>query len=115
MHKEGKYLYRLDEVGKVVLLGLYTHGKAKTLSDYLKDAGITNDNSRQVEVAISLESLELIKEVTYRLPLEIRAELTPLGESLVRSLLKPKTSKVKNVIDKARKHFGSNMDYSMNV
>lgn len=111
MRRKGKYLYRLDEVGKVILMGLHKHGRAKSLSQHLNEAGINFDSSRQVELAISLESLELIKNVSYRLPLEIRGELTPLGESLVVAILKTKKNKLNDALNTIRQRFGKDFEY----
>jgi hypothetical protein len=112
MPKDGKYIYCLDEVGKAILIGLYKYGRGKTIEESLTDAKIQCDNSRQVEAAISLEALELIHSVSYQLPLEIHAELTPLGYALAKAMLKPKKSKVKTFIVNASRRFGTDYDFS---
>jgi len=73
------------------------------------------DNMRQVEIAINLEALELIQSVTYQLPIEIHAELSPLGEAVVKALQKVRESKVKAMIANARRHLRADFDLSLNT
>lgn len=80
------FAYKLDDAGKAILLGLRSYGKIATFADILMDAGCNFDSPRQVEIAISLESLELIESVSYRFPVEIRAVLSELGLKVARAL-----------------------------
>ncbi len=114
MMQNGKSIYRLDEVGKVILKGLQQSGRTKTFAQILDEAGYHYDNTRQVEVAISLEALELIKNVTYQLPLEIHAELSTLGNEVVEALKRVRTNKVKDFIDNARRRLRSDFKPSYN-
>ena len=91
-----KVLYQIDEVGKTILLALNEHGRQKTFSQILDEGRITCSKETQVEAAIVLESLLLIESVTYRLPLEIRAELTPTGKAIANKLYKT-TKRKRNV------------------
>lgn len=115
MIQNGKAIYRLDDVGKVILRGLQQCGRTKTFAQILDEAGYQYDNTRQVEVAISLEALELIKNVTYQLPLEIHAELSTLGNEVVEALRRVRPSKLKGFIDNARRRFGSDFNVSLNT
>ena len=110
-----KYLYRLDEIGKVILRGLRRSGRNKAFADILDEAGIQYDNSRQVEIAINLEALDLIQTVTYQLPIEIHAELSPLGEAVVNALQQVRDSKFKSMIAVAQRRFRSDFDLSLNT
>jgi hypothetical protein len=110
-----KYLYRLDEIGKVILRGLRRSGKKKTFADILDEAGFQYDNARQVEIAINLEALDLIQSVTYQLPIEIHAELSPLGEAVVKALQQVKDRKLKTMIENAQRRFRSDFDLSLNI
>ena len=71
-----RHTMNIGETGKAILQALNVFGKNATFSQILAKAGLSYDNSRQVEIALSLESMGLIHSVTYSLPLEIRAELT---------------------------------------
>ena len=108
-----KYLYRLDEIGKAILVGIYRYGKTKTFAEILSEGGFAFDNARQVEIAISLESLELINSVSYQLPLKISAELTSLGESVVRTMLKPKENKIRKIINETKRRLGNDLDFRL--
>ena len=80
-----RHLMNIGETGKAILRALKVFGKNATFSQILAKAGLSYDNSRQVEIAHSLESMGLIQSVTYSLPLEIRAELTKMGEAIAAS------------------------------
>jgi hypothetical protein len=77
---------RIDETGKAILLGLKRSGKTKTFSQILEEAGIPFDKTNLLEVANLLEALELIRAVSYQLPVAIRAELSPQGQAIVKTL-----------------------------
>jgi len=79
-------LYRLDEAGKVILIALKRCGKHKTFAQILDEAGSPRTGDLQVLLAINLESLGLIESVTYRLPIEIRAELSATGIKVANAL-----------------------------
>ena len=89
-------LYRIGELEKAILRGLSRFGRDKSFTQILREAGFTFDNTRQFEAAIGLESLGLIQSVIYKLPLEIRAELSPSGQALV---AKDQQSTRRNSID----------------
>jgi hypothetical protein len=110
-----KSLYRLDEIGKVILKGLDRSGRAKTFAQILDDALIPYDNTRQVEAAIALEALELITSVTYQLPLKIHAELTALGEAVVEALQSVRESKFKIMIANAKNRWRTDLNFSLNT
>jgi len=76
---------RIDETGKAILIGLKKSGKTKTFSQILEEAGIPFDKNSLVEVANLLEAFDLIKSVSYQLPVAIRAELSAKGQSMVKS------------------------------
>jgi hypothetical protein len=76
---------RIDETGKAILLGLKKSGKTKTFSQILEEAGVPFDKGNLLEVANLLEALDLIKSVSYQLPVAIRAELSLQGHSLVKT------------------------------
>ena len=114
MMQNGKFLYRLDDVGKVILKGLQQSGRSKTFAQILDEAGYQYDNTRQVEVAISLEALELIKNVTYQLPLEIHAELSNLGNDVVEALNRVRSNKLKDLLDNAKSRLRTNFKPSFN-
>jgi hypothetical protein len=76
---------RIDETGKAILIGLKKSGKTKTFSQILEEAGIPFDKSNLLEIANLLEALDLIKSVSYQLPIAIRAELSLQGQSMVKS------------------------------
>ena len=76
---------RIDETGKAILIGLKRSGKTKTFSQILDEAGLPFDKSNLLELANLLEALDLIKSVSYQLPVAIRAELSPEGHSLVKT------------------------------
>lgn len=88
-----KPLYQIDEVGKTILLALKEHGRGKTFSQILNEGRIICSKEAQVEAAIVLEALLLIESVTYLLPLEIRAELTPTGKAIANKLQKASNRK----------------------
>lgn len=81
-------LYNLDDISKAVLLGLEQNGRSTTLTQILILAGHVVSNDRQIELATSLESLGLIENVSYQLPLRIRAELSKAGHAVVKSIKK---------------------------
>jgi hypothetical protein len=76
---------RIDETGKAILIGLKKSGKTKTFSQILEEAGIPFDKNSLVEVANLLEAFDLIKSVSYQLPVAIRAELSVQGQLMVKS------------------------------
>src|SRR5688572_23369483 len=70
----------MDEIKKALLLGLNNFGRNKTFNEILSAAGFKIDKIQRIELANELEEEGLIHTVTYRLPFEIRAELTPNGK-----------------------------------
>ena len=81
-------IYKIDEIAKAILLGVEHYGKKKTFAQILDEAHIEYDKDIEIEVANTLEALRLIESVSYKLPLEIRAELSPTGLTIVASLKK---------------------------
>ena len=81
-------IYKIDEIAKAILLGVEHYGKEKTFAQILDEAHIDYDKDIEIEVANTLEALRLIESVSYKLPLEIRAELSPTGVAIVASLKK---------------------------
>jgi hypothetical protein len=71
---------QMDEIKKALLLGLKSFGRNKTFNEILVEAGFKIDKIQRIELANELEAEGLIHTVTYRLPFEIRAELTPNGK-----------------------------------
>jgi hypothetical protein len=86
-------IYQIDEIAKAILLGLEESGKKKTFAQLLDEANVPYDKDKEVEVANTLEALCLIESVSYRLPLEIRGELTEAGRNIVASLKKSKSTR----------------------
>lgn len=76
-------LYQIDEVGKALLTALKTCGRHKSFTEILELIGAGYNNEKQADLANTLEALGLIGSVTYRLPFEVRAELSPTGLKLV--------------------------------
>lgn len=76
----------LDETGKALLLGLQRSGKTKTFSQILNEAGVAFEKDGLVDLANLLEGLGLIRAVSYQLPVAIRAELSPYGVLVAKSL-----------------------------
>jgi hypothetical protein len=76
----------MDKIEEVILLGLKQFGRNKTFAEILEGAGLHTDDSRRLEAATSLETSGLIRDVTYQLPLSIRASLSPAGEEVANSL-----------------------------
>lgn len=70
----------MHEIKKALLEGLKTFGRKKTFHEILTEAGFATDKMQRIELANELETLGLIQTVTYRLPFEIRAELSPTGK-----------------------------------
>jgi len=81
-----KAIYQIDEVGKALISTLKKCGRHKTFSEILEENGIIYTNERQGELANTLEALGVIESVTYRLPFEIRAELSNAGLQLANTL-----------------------------
>src|SRR5215207_2815131 len=77
-----KPVYRLDEVAKTLLLALNKYGRNKTFAQILDEARISCSSESQAELANTLEALGVIESISYRLPFEIRAELTARGKEL---------------------------------
>ena len=77
----------MDKLRLAILFGLQKFGREKTFSKILNDAGVRYTKSQLLEAANELESLGLIKSITYQLPVEITAELTPYGKELLNSNL----------------------------
>jgi hypothetical protein len=69
-----------------ILMGLRTYGRKKTFAEILDEAGIANDDNRRLEAATALEASGLIEEVSYQLPVTIRADLTSAGKDVANSL-----------------------------
>ena len=76
----------MDKIEEVILLGIQKFGRQKTFAEILDAAGVYTDDSRRLEAANTLESSGLIQDVTYQLPLTIRASLSPSGQAFVTSL-----------------------------
>ena len=76
---------RIDETGKAILIGLKKSGKTKTFSQILEEAGVPFDKGALLEIASLLEALDLIRSVSYQLPVAIRAELSPQGHAIVKT------------------------------
>ena len=77
-----------DSIEAVILMGLRTYGRKKTFAEILDEAGIANDDTRRLEAATSLEASGLIEEVSYQLPVTIRANLTAAGWDALSKLQK---------------------------
>jgi hypothetical protein len=78
-----KNFYQLDEVGTTLLITLKKCGTHKTFAEILDESGINKSEEEQTELADVLEKMKLIESVSYRLPFEIRAELSSSGIALV--------------------------------
>jgi hypothetical protein len=72
----------MDNIKAALLAGLRKFGRKKTFNEILTEAGYTLDENERIELADELESKGMIQSVTYRLPFEIRAELTAIGKDL---------------------------------
>jgi hypothetical protein len=81
-----RHQMNIGETGKAILRALKMFGKGVTFSQILANAGLSYDNSRQVEIANSLEIMGLIQSVSYSLPLEIRAEISSTGEAVLAAI-----------------------------
>ncbi len=86
-------IYQIDKIGKTLLVALKKCGKHKTFTEILDQSEIPYSQEEQAEAAIVLESLGLIESVSYRLPFEIRAELTFTGDAIATKLQKEKVKK----------------------
>jgi DNA-binding Lrp family transcriptional regulator len=78
--------YQIDEISKTLLTILQKCGRHKTFAEILVERELSND--KQDELANQLEDMGLIESVTFKLPFEIRAELSMAGEALVDSFRK---------------------------
>ena len=78
--------YEIDEKSKKLLTSLQICGRHKTFAEILGDGELSND--QQDEMANQLEDLGLIESITFKLPFEIRAELSLAGELYVDSFRK---------------------------
>lgn len=78
--------YEIDEVSKRLLIALQKCGRHKTFTEILEEGELTND--QQDDLATKLETMGLIESVTFKLPFEIRAELSMAGELYVDSFRK---------------------------
>jgi hypothetical protein len=76
----------MNEIKKALLIGLQKFGRKKTFNEILTVAGFTLDKVQRIELASEFENKGLIRTVTYRLPFEIRAELSQKGEEVVNGL-----------------------------
>jgi hypothetical protein len=76
-----------------ILMGLRNYGRKKTFAEILDEAGIANDDNRRLEAATSLEASGLIEEVSYQLPVTIRADLTSTGKEVANALKQNTVSK----------------------
>lgn len=83
-------IYKIDEVAKTILLGLERTGRQRSFAQILEDARVNYTNDIQIEVANTLEALGLIVAASYKLPLEIHAELSETGKTIVTGLKKSK-------------------------
>lgn len=75
----------MEQIKRAILAGLKQHGREQTFSQILEAAGYKLDPSRRMELAAALESAGLIKNVSYQLPVAIRAELTDAGKKFLLS------------------------------
>jgi len=78
--------YQIDEISKKLLTALQICGRHKTFAEILGEGELSNDE--QDELANKLEDLGLIEWITFKLPFEIRAELSMAGEAYVDSFRK---------------------------
>ena len=83
-------IYQIDEAAKILLVALKKCGKHKTFTEILDQSEVLYSLESQAEAAITLETLGLIESVTYRLPFEIRAQLTFTGDAIATKLQKEK-------------------------
>jgi hypothetical protein len=87
----------MDKIEEVILLGIEQFGRQKTFAEILDAAGLHTDDSRRLEAANGLESSGLIQDVSYQLPLTIRASLSPSGEAYVRSLKSDASTNISDI------------------
>jgi hypothetical protein len=87
-------IYRIDETAKAVLRGLKIFGLNRSFAQIVERAGILADPDKQLQVAETLEDLDLITSVRYQLPFALHAELTRTGEALVQALNQISLSKI---------------------
>jgi hypothetical protein len=82
------FFYRngLTDVEAALLLGLRKHGRRRSFTEILDDAGIYATSNERFEIALTLEVEGYIHLVTYHSPATVRAELTPEGESVADSI-----------------------------
>jgi hypothetical protein len=78
--------YQVDELSKKLLTALQICGRHKTFAEILAEGELTND--QQDDLANKLEDMGLIESITFKLPFEIRAELSMAGEAFVDSFRK---------------------------
>ena len=76
----------MDKIEEIIILGLYKFGRKKTFAEILLEAGAPVDDVRRMEIAVTLEAAGHIQDVTYQLPLAIRARLSVSGEAIARTL-----------------------------
>ena len=76
----------MDKIEEIILLGLYKFGRKKKFGEILLEAGEYAEETRRMEIAATLEAAGHIQDVTYQLPLAIRARLSVSGEALARSI-----------------------------
>ncbi len=69
----------MTDTERAILLALNEHGRSKTFQEILNNLHLESGNDEHLALAESLESQGLIQNVTYQLPLTIRAELSPKG------------------------------------
>lgn len=76
----------LNKIETAILLGLKEFGRKKTFAEILDAAKLPQGDAIRFQVASSLEARGLIMNISYQLPVKIRAELSAEGEEFVKSL-----------------------------
>jgi hypothetical protein len=90
--------YQVDETQKTLLIALQKCGRHRTFGEILEEKELSND--AQDELANVLEAMGLIESITFKLPFEIRAELSMAGEMFVDSFRKVERRKPAPVLEK---------------
>ena len=76
----------MDERKIILLFGVEKYGKTKSFNQILTEAGLFHDDALRIEEASALEDEELIEAVTYRYPVDIRAEISAKGVRFLDSI-----------------------------
>jgi hypothetical protein len=100
---------RIDDISRTILIGLREAGKTKTFSQILQEGRIPFNAEHLFDVANQLEALDLIRSVSFQLPVAIRAELTAQGYALVRTFNVPDDDA------KLRRHITGMSDKNLSV